>query len=94
MLPSSSGIEMARSKSHAEIWSEMVSRSFNPREWFEIDDDELSTEDTLMWVYKLTESNLYTVGFYDPKGEWQPESVHPSKKDAAARVHYLNGGAQ
>lgn len=84
---------MARSKSHAEIWSEMISRSFHPRDWFHTDDeDDPSREVSLMWVYKQTESNLYTVGFYDPKGEWQPDSDHPSKKDAAARVHYLNGG--
>ena len=49
-----------------------------------------------MWVYICSERSsyhsLYTVGFYDPKGEWQPESDHGTKEDAAARVHYLNGG--
>jgi hypothetical protein len=34
---------------------------------------------------------LFTVGFYDPKGEWQPESDHPSREGAAKRVAYLNG---
>jgi hypothetical protein len=48
------------------------------------------------YVYKETEHNswgsLYTVGYYDPQGNWHPESDHDSKADAAARVHYLNGG--
>ncbi len=38
--------------------------------------------------------SLYTVGFYDPEGEWQPESDHDNKEDAAKRVHYLNGGSE
>ena len=50
-----------------------------------------------MYVYVFSEkiddwTNLYTVGFYDPSGRWQPESDHRSKDEAAARVHYLNGG--
>jgi hypothetical protein len=45
-----------------------------------------------MYVYIRSESNLYTVGFYDPAGKWLPESDHPTEGDAAARVHYLNGG--
>lgn len=35
---------------------------------------------------------LWTVGFYDPDGKWNPESDHCSQKEAAERVHYLNGG--
>lgn len=37
------------------------------------------------WVYRKTGFNpdLFTVGYYDPKGMWRPE-----------RVHYLNGGAK
>ena len=54
-----------------------------------------------MWVYLLSEKGycedvgdwyLYTVGFYDPSGKWQSESDHGTKEEAAARVHYLNGG--
>lgn len=46
------------------------------------------------YVYIQSEKNppLYTVGFYDPNGKWQPESDHTSPNEAAARVHYLNGG--
>jgi hypothetical protein len=35
---------------------------------------------------------LYTVGFYDPEGKWQPESDWSDKEVAAERVHFLNGG--
>ena len=37
-------------------------------------------------------SDLWTVGFYDPQGKWQPESDHRSQEEAAKRVAYLNGG--
>jgi hypothetical protein len=36
-------------------------------------------------------TGLFTVGFYDPRGTWHPESDHHSITDAAARVSYLNG---
>ena len=45
-----------------------------------------------MYVYKKTETWLWTVGFYTPSGEWIPESDHATKESAAERVHYLNGG--
>ena len=45
-----------------------------------------------MYVYIESEHNLWTVGFYDPNGEWQSESDHDDKEKAAERVHYLNGG--
>lgn len=35
---------------------------------------------------------IHTVGFYDPEGQWTPESDHDSSEEAAKRVHYLNGG--
>ena len=37
---------------------------------------------------------LYTVGFFDPTGDWQPESDWPTSDQAADRVHYLNGGSK
>lgn len=49
-----------------------------------------------MYVYieseRTSEHVLYTVGFYDPKGNWQPDSDHSDREAAADRVHYLNGG--
>lgn len=45
------------------------------------------------WVYiHAKEAGCYTVGFYDPQGEWHPESDWPTDQQAAAQVHYLNGG--
>lgn len=49
-----------------------------------------------MYVYVLSENTpefkLYTVGFFDPDGKWEAESDYNSQKEAAERVHYLNGG--
>ena len=36
-------------------------------------------------------SGLWTVGFYSPNGQWNPESDHSDKQEAAKRVAYLNG---
>jgi hypothetical protein len=47
-----------------------------------------------MYIYIKSEQYLWTVGFYNPKGEWIPESDHDSKESAAKRVHYLNGGKE
>jgi hypothetical protein len=55
-----------------------------------------------MYVYVFFPNNLcratseaiFVVGFYNPKGEWVPESDHESKEAAAERVHYLNGGVE
>jgi hypothetical protein len=44
------------------------------------------------YVYTQSEPGLYTVGFYAPDGGWNPESDHTSIEQAAARIHYLNGG--
>lgn len=44
------------------------------------------------YVYKRTEPELWTVGFYKPDGSWEPESDHGSTDEAASRVHWLNGG--
>ncbi len=45
-----------------------------------------------MYVYIKSEDALWTVGFYSPDGKFQTESDHPTPEEAAARVHYLNGG--
>lgn len=48
------------------------------------------------WVYIKSEHNangsLWTVGFYDPKGQWHPESDHDDSEKAAQSVMKLNGG--
>lgn len=44
-----------------------------------------------MYVYIKSEPGLWTVGFYDPAGKWQPESDHESADEAAKRVAWLNG---
>ena len=44
-----------------------------------------------MYVYIESEHGLWTVGFYDPKGEWHPDSDHQSKGEAAERTAWLNG---
>jgi hypothetical protein len=38
-----------------------------------------------------TEPGLWTVGFYDPAGQWHPDTDHDNPQSAAERVHYLNG---
>lgn len=47
-----------------------------------------------MYSYLKSESMLYTVGHYDPNGQWIPESDWDNPNDAAKRVHYLNGGGE
>ena len=47
------------------------------------------------YVYRhFPAAGCYTVGFYSPNGEWEPESDHESTEEAAKRVHYLNGGKE
>lgn len=43
------------------------------------------------FVYIQSEPTLWTVGFYDPDGKWQPESDHGSSDEAAKRAAWLNG---
>lgn len=47
-----------------------------------------------MYVYIQTEisPDLFTVGFYKPNGDWEGDSDHASREEAAEKVHYLNGG--
>ena len=52
------------------------------------------TEATI-WVYITTREKsgvLYTVGFYDPNGNWHTDSDHDTRGPARDRVNYLNGG--
>jgi len=48
-----------------------------------------------MYVYQQSEFSpycLFTVGYYEPNGEWMPESDHEDKIQAANRTILLNGG--
>ena len=45
-----------------------------------------------MYCYIAEEDN-FVVGFFAPDGIWFMESVWTRRSLAAARVHYLNGGA-
>lgn len=45
------------------------------------------------WIYIRSEPGLYTVGFFEPGGKWHAESDFNDQGEAAARVHYLNGGS-
>ena len=54
------------------------------------------------WIYICSErpcadngyNALYTVGFYQPDGKFNPVSDHHDVKIAEQRVHYLNGGKE
>ena len=46
----------------------------------------------MSYVYIRSEPGLWTVGFYRPDGQWEPESDHASSEEAAERVVRLNGG--
>lgn len=46
----------------------------------------------MSYVYIRSEPQLWTVGFYDPQGVWHPDLDFSSPREAAERVHYLNGG--
>lgn len=47
----------------------------------------------MSYVYINSGPGLWTVGFYDPRGEWHSESDHQDMNKAASRVNYLNGGS-
>ena len=45
-----------------------------------------------MWVYIQTEPGLYTVGFYNPSGDFITDDDFNCRSKARERVNYLNGG--
>lgn len=53
---------------------------------------------SLAWVYIRNREpgfpSFYTVGFYDPNGNFHSDSDFDSRDEARERVHYLNGGAE
>ncbi len=80
-------------------WEEMLGRSFEPRQWFdEIDwPDHENQGGKIMWVYRkrmgANGNELYEVGFYSPDRLWHVDASFQTQRDAAQRVHWLNGGA-
>jgi hypothetical protein len=48
----------------------------------------------MSYVYVRSEPGLFTVGHYSPDGRWHPDGDYSSRDEAAARVHYLNGGTE
>lgn len=47
------------------------------------------------------DADLFTVGimhahtgYFGKDGRWEPESDHPTREEAADRVHYLNGDSE
>ena len=47
-----------------------------------------------MWIYIVTVlGKLWTVGFYDPDGNFIAESDFSTQTRARARVNFLNGGS-
>ena len=79
-------------------WREMLAKSREVYGTWEPNDDlpkQLDMEDLIMWKYKQMQIGsdfLFIVGWYDPSGEWHADLSYSSRDDAAARVHYLNGG--
>lgn len=45
----------------------------------------------MSYVYIRSEPFLFTVGFYKPDGEWEPDSDHGTQDEAAKRTAWLNG---
>lgn len=66
---------------------------FRPQQWFNppggVDTQE---EGFLMWVYRENQEGLWEVGYFMPDRTWFAESSYINRDEAAARVHWLNGG--
>ncbi len=82
---------MGEKEARRKLWVEMMSQSFDPREWYERD-EEVVHEETIMWVYRKTDTGTWTVGFYGPDKVWYPDQDYGSREEAVTRVNYLNGG--
>jgi len=40
----------------------------------------------MSYVYIRSEPGLWTVGFYDPSGKWQPESDHDNTEEVITAI--------
>lgn len=93
-------MDSTQGKSDRDRWRILMRKSFDPRDWFSRDDDlgdeaRGATEVQTMWVYRkcaIGYDTMYEVGFFTPTREWESESTYKTKEEAAARVHWLNGG--
>lgn len=44
-----------------------------------------------MYIYQQTANNIWSVGFFDPDGEFKIETSHSDPTSAAQRTAWLNG---
>lgn len=74
---------------------------FRPRDWFrgegEPDPRALEEEDTFVWKYRSFTDDQgvvkFSVGYFFGGGEWFTDGEYNTREEAAARVHWLNGGS-
>ena len=46
-----------------------------------------------MWaIQRIAGERLYTVGWFDPHGQWIAHRDFDTSEDAARYIHWLNGG--
>lgn len=85
------------SRLEARQWQTMLAQSWSPRQWYDDEqrpdeaDNLVPEEQRIMWVYRKTEPNNWTVGYWTPDKEWVAESDWSTSQDAARRVRWLNG---
>ena len=46
-----------------------------------------------MYVYVRSNPGRFTVGFFDPTGQWHTDNDYDTREKAAFRVAWLNEGA-
>lgn len=87
-----------RPEEDKDSWQEMIGKSWSPQQWFEDEGRPVvsceESKGSIMWVYRETQSGVWTVGFYSPDKVWNPETDWRTAEEAAARVRWLNGGGQ
>lgn len=66
-----------------KLWREMLSKSRVPNEWYQ-------ESDPVRWGWRKRVN--YEVGYFDPHGIWNQDSVWGNVTEAINRVKWLNGG--
>lgn len=46
----------------------------------------------MTWIYIQGGPLMWKVGFYDPSGRFHFDTQYMTRREAAERVHFLNGG--